>query len=259
MRARRFVLIATLVAAAATGHQPAWAAGVQEPAAATELPIDGIAAVVNGEVVTLAEVRRAALLLGRGDNGAGCGGIAEVLGAQPTADGAAPPAGAPAAMTADDTPATLQARALECLIDQRLVYREVRRFPQMDVTEQEFAAAWQQLVERFGGPDALAREARRFGSTLAGVRADLRRQLLVARYVDTRFRAMIEIDRDEARRFFEQELAPEMLAGGVQPPPIEAVLEEYVVPILREREVNRRIESWISDLRARARIERRLR
>ncbi len=218
---------------------------------------DGIAAVVNGEVISIGEVRRTALLareesLGIGELCAAQSGLAmePALGNQP-----ATPSPIPGASDRELSPAELQ-RARECLIDTRLVFREVRRFPRVGADDERIDAMMDALTAQFETPAAFAAEMRRLGMGLEEIRSDLRRQLLVGEYVDGRFRATVEITEEQARAAWAQEFVPNMETEGVPVPAFEEVANDYVIPILRQREVNRRVQSWILDLRERATIRR---
>jgi hypothetical protein len=218
-------------------------------------PFDGIAATVNGEIISIAEVRRAAVLAREDTLGLGslCEGQSAL--AAELAQEAVPSPIRPSAASAPPTTAELE-RARECLIDTRLVFREVRRFPRITASEADLDAMIAALVEEFGTPAALAAELHRAGLTEAEIRDDLRRQILVAEYIDGRFLATVDITDEEARAEWEREFVPTMEAEGVPVPSFESVAADYLVPILQQREVNRRVQSWIFDLRARATIRR---
>lgn len=247
---RRFPAVrslATLAACAGVALTSPYAlAGSQELPA---ILVDGIAAVVNDEVISIGEVQRAALLLreaGADRPAGGCGG----LGARAMSSGVT------SAADAAELPTEALDTARECLIDGTLVYREARRFPQLDVTRADVNAAYRRLQESFPDRDTFRAELDRLGLTPEGVLRDLRRQLLVTAYIETRFRATVDVDESEARAYYSEELVPGMQEEGIAPPAYEEVAEEYVLPILREREVRRRVESWLEDLRARATIRR---
>jgi hypothetical protein len=225
-------------------------AGAQETVPAPVL--DGIAAIVNDEVISIGEVRRTARL--RRDAravglGSTCGqGTAPV----PGTTAGAHATGGTAAPGQDEL-----REALDCLIDSALVFREVRRFPQLAVTDADVEALMTQLEAAWGSGAALDDNLRQLGLLRSEVRTDLHRQLLTAAYIDTRFRLTVEISREDALSIWESELAPEMRERGIEVPEFESVADELVVPLLQEREVNRRVQSWINDLRTRATIERR--
>ena len=167
---------------------------------------------------------------------------------------------APASLAQGAVPGALTVteleRSRECLIDTRLVFREVRRFPRIAASDDQLDSMMQSLAEQFESAEAFAAEMTRLGMSQEEIRGDLRRQLLVAEYVDGRFRATVEVTGEQARSAWEQEFAPRMEADGVPVPSFESVVDEFVVPILQQREVNRRVQLWILDLRERATIRR---
>ena len=261
------LLLALVMAAspyftAASGHP---SAGLIAPLRQAR-SVDGIAAVVDGETVSLGEVHRAALLrraFGDAGEAGSCGfptdGSAE---ARETPRGPLPapaPLQAPTAeLPSPLTPEELAA-ALECLIDSRLVFREVRRFPQLRPGKGDIESQYDALAESFGGERAFEEELQKQALTPEGVRRDLNRQYLVATYIDSRFRATIDVGDDQISSYYEAELVPDLTRQAIEIPPLDDVADLFIVPILREREVNRLVQSWISDLRERATIQRRLR
>ena len=99
-------------------------------AAAQSVPVDGIAAIVNGEVISIGEMHRAAALVRDSALWNAAGACGPWAGREPRAETLRPPEQEePAA------PGQQLLQALECLIDRTLVFREVRRFPQLDVSE----------------------------------------------------------------------------------------------------------------------------
>ena len=233
------LLVVALTPAAACASaapvSPPSASYASAQAAAADQLVDRIVAIVDGEVITLGQLRRALALASTelGGDIATCG--------QPGA-----------ATTPDDTN-TLENRALDCMIDGLLMFQHVRRFPQFGVRRETIDAAYADLVAGFPTRDAFEQELRRWGLSLNEVRYDLERQLLVANYIQARYRDLVDVRDDEVRRYYDEVLAPEMERTGEQLPALEAV-EEEIRLVLRATEVNRRVEDWIADLRRRADI-----
>lgn len=228
-------------------------AGVPVIATAQSVPVDGIAAIVNGEVISIGEVRRAAALVRDSALWSAAGACGPWAGQEQRVEALEP--------SEREEPAFREqqrAQGLECLIDRTLVFREIRRFPQLDVSESQIRHAYEQVAGSFESPNAFESEMERYGLTPQGVRSNLRLQLLIANYIDSRFRATVDISRRQARDYWEQTLAPDMRRRGIEVPSFESVAEDFIVPILREREVNHRVQSWVSDLRQRATIRRNL-
>jgi hypothetical protein len=130
--------------------------------------------------------------------------------------------------------------ALEGAIDERLMFQEAARLPQAQVSAEDEARALESLAT--GSPDLVARvpgpELRRL----------LRRQLVILKYVEFRFRPQIRISQDAL-----QEAWNDDYRGQPEGPAFEEVVSE-----LRERlerqELDRRIEAWVSELRERAEV-----
>jgi len=216
---------------------------------------DGIAVIVNGEVISIAEVRRTALLAREDKLGVGALCEGQTMLAVELARGDAPAGLTQGAVEGALTRAELE-RARECLIDTRLVFREVRRFPRIAADNAQLDTLMDALVGQFESAEAFTAEMTRLGMSRQEIRDDLRRQLLVADYVDGRFRATVEITDEQARAAWDEEFVPSMEADGVPIPSFESVVNDFVTPILQQREVNRRVQSWILDLRERATIRR---
>lgn len=221
--------------------------------------VDRIAAVVNGEVITLGQLERRLRLQDAPTIliGGPCPLDAEGE-AQNEEEGAAAaqeeaglqgPAGAGDPATSDET----RRRVLQQLIDRLLVLQHVRRFPQPEVTAERVDEEMASLVACFGSPREFQEVLDRWGQTRAAVRRDLEQQLMVRSYLQGRFGAIVEIGDDEIRTFYEETLVPEMEQRGAEVPALEAV-EPRIRQILEQQEINRRQEQWIADLRARAEI-----
>ncbi|NKB87330.1 MAG: hypothetical protein GKS06_03820 [Acidobacteria bacterium] len=222
--------------------------------AAPQHPLDGIAAAVNEEIISIGEVRRAARLAREERFGLGALCRGERMPAAQLAAGT-PIERAPVVAGQPLSNQELE-QARECLIDTRLVFREVRRFPRIAATDEQIDQLVADLVERFESAVELEAELERVGLTNEELRADLRRQLLVSEYIDNRFLATVDITDQAAREAWDTEFVPDMQARGIPVPPYETVAEDLLVPILQQREVNRRVQSWILDLRERATIRR---
>jgi len=105
--------------------------------------------------------------------------------------------------------------ALEALIDEHLMFAEALRLPQAALTDAEAAAAMASLSSRV--PDAGDPDA---------LRRMARRQATILKYVDFRFRPQVRITAED--------------------PGEKARLEAA--------ELDARIEAWVKDLRAAARV-----
>lgn len=130
--------------------------------------------------------------------------------------------------------------ALQAAVDETLMLREASRLPEAAVSPEEERLARASLEQRL---DAATRDA--IGLDELGHIA--RRQTMILKYVDLRFRPQVRLADDAVARAYREEHA------GPEAPPLEAVAPEIQRRLLA-RALDERIEAWIGELRAGARI-----
>jgi hypothetical protein len=131
-------------------------------------------------------------------------------------------------------------QALEAAIDERLMHQEASRLPQAAVSEEEVEEAIRSLLE--------ARSAVVERVPRAEMERLLRRQLSILKYIEFRFRPQIRVTDQEVREAWN-----EAFQGAPQGPPFEEAAPE-LRERLERRELDRRIEEWIRELRQRAEV-----
>jgi hypothetical protein len=127
-------------------------------------------------------------------------------------------------------------KALEAVIDERLMYAEASRAAQAAATAAEEEKAVARLYEE--------RPELRGAVLDADLRRLVRRQLTIVKYVEFRFRPQVRVTPEE----LEQAYAAEH-DGEEEAPPLAAVapaLEEK----LARKALDERLETWVRDLRA---------
>jgi hypothetical protein len=148
----------------------------------------------------------------------------------------------------DDTPVLLsetlalqrlkrveRAVALETLVDETLMQREASRLKEAAVSSQEAERAYLGLLAGLG-PDGPRDEP--------ALRRIAWRQAAILKYVDTRFRPELRVTDEELAEAHRQR--PDA-------PALESVLPELSAELLR-RALDSKIEAWVAELRAQARI-----
>jgi len=178
--------------------------------------LDRMLAIVNGEVVTLSDVRaaRQLKLIARAD-----------------------------AMTDD--------QLLDALIERRLTIAEVAKYTSAAPAAGDIdarRAAWEASLPR--GTTA-ARALAAVGMRDAALTAWFRDDLRIAAYLDQRFTAAAQPTRQQAQAYFQQHAA-EFAVNGVTPL-FETVEPEVRLRVAAERRATR-IADWIAALKARAEI-----
>lgn len=179
--------------------------------------VDRVLAVVNGEPITYSEVLEAIALM----------------------PGATPPP------TVDD--------ALERLIDARLMEHEARRYLQEPPSEEESEATLRALMDRFATPEDYRAALRRLGVAEDYLRKRIQRELIVDRYVDRRFRPLVQVAQRDVEEYYRTVLLPDLDAGS---PASLVEVESLIRNILEQRDLNRRISAWVDELKSSASIVR---
>jgi hypothetical protein len=133
-----------------------------------------------------------------------------------------------------------QAAAVEAVIDERLMFQEASRLPQASVSSDEEEQAYRDLVARRPGAGVAGAEA--------PLRALVRRQVAILKYVEFRFRPQVRVDDAAVRDAYVAEY-------GTRP---DAPAFESVAAKLREqlanKDLDQRIEAWVHELRTTAEI-----
>lgn len=130
--------------------------------------------------------------------------------------------------------------SLDALIDERLMYREASRLPAAAATAAEEEAA--EANVRAERPEAIAH------LRPVDLRALLRRQIVILRYIELRFRPQVRIGEEVVREAYDAEYA-----GRPSPPAYAEVAAEIEEGLVR-RDLDSRIEAWVRELRAGAEI-----
>ena len=131
-------------------------------------------------------------------------------------------------------------QALQALIDELLMLREANRLREAAPTREEEQRAYDSLVARLdpaaaaADPDALRRIAWR--------------QSVILKYIELRFRPQIRIDEAELQQAYD-----EQYAGRPGAPPLPEVSKQ-LLERLQTLALDKRIEGWVAELRAAARI-----
>ena len=125
-----------------------------------------------------------------------------------------------------------EAAAREALVDEWLMFSEAARLPQFAPTPEEETAALGSLELRAPGPTP---------PTEADLRRLARRQATIVKYVDFRFRPQVRVEEAAVAALY----ATEFPAGA---PPFAEVADALRAR-LTARDLDRRIEEWVKELR----------
>jgi len=154
----------------------------------------------------------------------------------------------------DFSPASKRKTA-ERLVEQRLIRNEISvslySAPAPDALEQMM----KDVQAGFGSPERYRQELQRTGITEDDVKAHFQRTVATLRFLDFRFRPGMQITEEEIRKYFDEQLRPQLRKGS---PGVEFSLGDYrgqVEDALIAERVDEASDLWLKQAREHTRIE----
>jgi hypothetical protein len=143
---------------------------------------------------------------------------------------------------------------LEALIAQALRYRDVERFGAQDIPKDSIEARLMEIQHRFASPAELDAALARAELTPDELRALIKRQLQVEAYILERFAPMVFVANEDIADYYNGPWRQQRVARGLAVPPLNDVREE-IRTLIRSRQLDQQIETWTTQLRARANVD----
>jgi hypothetical protein len=146
-------------------------------------------------------------------------------------------------------------RALELLIDQRLVVQEAEKLPHVRATEQEMKDAEAALVKRFPSLEEFQRRLERVGMTAAQLREIIHERIDMEKYLDFRFRSFTVVTPQEVEAYYKDVFVPRRRrqSPGAIVPELKAVYDQMQAELI-ERKIESDTDDFLEDARAAAQI-----
>jgi hypothetical protein len=143
---------------------------------------------------------------------------------------------------------------LERLIDQWIVRTEAAaaRFPQP--SDQDVERSLARLKRSFSDSESFEERKKQSGLTDEEILRQLKSQLYLSNYLDSRFRASIQIDDNAIAAFYKDRVVPRAESRGQTPPTLEAA-HDYIQEALVQRAINEQSDKWLKESRSRVRVE----
>jgi hypothetical protein len=143
---------------------------------------------------------------------------------------------------------------LERLMDQWIVRTEAAaaRFPQP--SDQDVERSLTRLKRSFSTPEAFEERKKQSGLTEEEILRQLKSQLYLSNYLDSRFRASIQIDDNAIAEFYKNRVVPRAESRGQTPPTLEAA-HDFIQEALVQRAINEQADKWLKESRSRVRVE----
>jgi hypothetical protein len=143
---------------------------------------------------------------------------------------------------------------LDALIAQALRYRDVERFGAQDIAGDTIEARVVEIQRRFPSEAELMAALTRAELTAEELRALVKRQLQVEAYIQERFAPLVFVTNEEIDEYYRGEWREQRRARGLAVPPLAEVRDE-VRAALRLSRLQVEIDKWTSQLRARANVD----
>lgn len=182
--------------------------------------VDRILALVNGQVITLTDVR-----------------IAKDFGLYERG------LGFPAEATIE--------RVLQKLIDQKLVIQVTR--DDTLVNREEMDAFFTQISEAMGN-DRFRRELDKFGMQRNDLGPYAYERILFNRILSSRFDRTVLVTLEEIQAFYETRYLPDQRDKGIEPQSMLDIFDDIEARLRREKS-EKQVEEWIQNLREKAEIQ----
>ena len=146
-------------------------------------------------------------------------------------------------------------RALELLIDQRLVVQEAEKLPHVHATEKETEEARNELARRFPSQAEFQRRLERVGMTAAQLREIIHERIDMEKYLDFRFRSFTVVTPQEVEAYYKDVYVPRhrRTRPGVVLPELKAVYDEIQSELI-ERKIESDTDDFLEEARAAAQI-----
>jgi len=183
--------------------------------------VDRIVAVVNGEVITLTDLRIVSFF-----------GLFEE----------------------EDRSGIPLSVCLERMIDQKLV---IQLSPEaVDVEKKELEEIEARLKERMG-EERIKEAFQKYGLSWTDLREYIRERVLFKSLISRKFGQAVTVSLEEIEAFYEQSYVPSQRKKGLEPRPMMEMIQE-IESLIRQNKMKKRVMEWISSLRKRADIQVRL-
>jgi hypothetical protein len=144
---------------------------------------------------------------------------------------------------------------LDAMLDQRLIEQEAARMPQAEVTKADVDKALAELISRFPSEARFHDRVGAVGLTSNRIDFLIKQRIQIAKFIDFRFRSFVFVADQEIKKYYDEQLAPEVQKGGAVPPALDQV-KDKINDLLKQQKINDEIDRFLKDARQRADITR---
>jgi hypothetical protein len=149
------------------------------------------------------------------------------------------------------------AEILDRLIDQWIVKTEARAALFPAPNDEDVNRSLERLKRSFSSPAEYEERKKQSGLTDDDIRRILKSQLYLSNYLDSRFRASIQIDDKAIQDFYQTRVVTRAESRGQTPPTLDAA-RDFIQEALVQRAINEQADKWLKESRARLHVDNRL-
>jgi hypothetical protein len=146
------------------------------------------------------------------------------------------------------------AQILNRLIDQWVVRTEAdaSHFPRP--SDADVQRGVDRLLKSFASPEEYEARKKQAGLSEAEIRSMVAAQLYLSSYLDSRFRAAVQVDDKAVEDFYQKAVVQRAKERGQTAPSMEAA-SEYIREALVQQGINEQAERWLKESRARLHVD----
>ena len=145
-------------------------------------------------------------------------------------------------------------QVLDRLIDQWIVRNEAKAALFAQPSENDVNRSLERLKRSFSSAEEYDERKKQSGLTDDEIERMVRAQLYLSSYLDSRFRASIQIADKDIEEFYKARIIPRAESRGQTPPALDAA-RGFIQEALVQRAINEQSDRWLKESRARLRVE----
>ncbi len=142
---------------------------------------------------------------------------------------------------------------LDQIIDQKLISREAQQTPGIQISQDDVDQQLQAYRRRFSSQDQFQDKLESMEMTESTLRDLIRRELTVWRFVQTRFEPFTIVMPPQIQEYYDEILLPE-LAQTNAPLPALGLVREQIREILILEKTNQEMDRWVKNMRDKAEV-----
>jgi len=146
------------------------------------------------------------------------------------------------------------AQILDRLIDQWVVRTEADASHFPHPSDAEVQREVERLMQSFASPQEYETRKKQTGLRDSEIRAIVTSQLYLRGYLDSRFRAAVQVDAKAIEEFYQKAVVPRAQARGQAPPSLEAA-SDTIQEALVQQGIDEQADRWLKESRARLHVD----